>query len=42
LFEGFTHKEIASELNISVGTSKSQYMRAKLKLKELIIEQYGE
>lgn len=42
LFEGFTHKEIAAELNISVGTSKSQYMRAKLKLKELIIEQYGE
>jgi len=27
--EGFTHQEIADKLNISVGTSKSQYSRAK-------------
>lgn len=27
--EGFTHKEIATKLNISEGTSKSQYSRAR-------------
>ena len=27
--EGFTHKEIAQQLDISVGTSKSQYNRAR-------------
>ncbi len=27
--EGFTHEEISKKLNISVGTSKSQYSRAK-------------
>ena len=27
--EGYTHKEIAQELNISIGTSKSQYNRAR-------------
>ena len=42
LFEGYTHKEIAHELSISEGTSKSQYLRAKKKLKELIIQEYGE
>lgn len=32
--EGFTHKEIADTLNISVGSSKSQLNYAKNKLKE--------
>jgi RNA polymerase sigma-70 factor (ECF subfamily) len=36
--EGYTHKEIAEKLDISEGTSKSQYSRARsllqLKLKE--------
>jgi RNA polymerase sigma-70 factor (ECF subfamily) len=32
LFEDYSHKEIAAMLNISEGTSKSQYMRAKQKL----------
>ena len=40
--EGFSHKEIAKELNISENTSKSQYARAraylKTKLEELGIE----
>lgn len=27
--EGYTHKEIAQKLNISVGTSKSQFSRAR-------------
>lgn len=34
--DGFTHKEIAKMLNISVGTSKSNLARARLKLKEKI------
>ncbi len=36
--DGFSHKEIASALNISEGTSKSNYHRAKLILREKIIE----
>lgn len=34
LFEGYDHEEIASILNISVTTSKSQYSRAKQKIRE--------
>lgn len=34
--EGYSHKEIAEQLNISVGTSKSQYSRAKQLLKNMI------
>lgn len=34
--EGYKHEEIADKLNISVSTSKSQYMRAKLQLQKLI------
>jgi RNA polymerase sigma factor (sigma-70 family) len=36
LFEDYSHKEIAAMLNISEGTSKSQYNRAKKKLVELV------
>lgn len=36
LFEGYSHRQIAEELNISEGTSKSQYSRGKQKLVELI------
>ncbi len=36
LFEDYSHKEIATMLNISEGTSKSQYNRAKKKLIELV------
>ncbi|MBL3657414.1 RNA polymerase sigma factor [Fulvivirga sediminis] len=32
--EGYTHKEIAEELNISEGTSKSQYSRARALLQD--------
>ncbi len=38
--DNFSHKEIASLLNISEGTSKSNYHRAKLILREKIIEIY--
>jgi RNA polymerase sigma-70 factor, ECF subfamily len=34
LLEGYDHKEIAEVLDITVSTSKSQYNRAKRKLKE--------
>ena len=34
--EGFSHKEISEMLNISIGTSKSNLARARLKLKERI------
>ncbi len=34
--EGYSHKEIASKLGISEGTSKSQYFKAKKILKEKV------
>lgn len=34
--EGFTHEEVAGLLNISVGTSKSNYSRAKQKLQNYL------
>jgi RNA polymerase sigma-70 factor (ECF subfamily) len=36
LFEDYSHKKISEQLNISEGTSKSQYARARKKLMELI------
>lgn len=36
LIEGYDHSEIAEILGISVATSKSQYSRARSKLKQLI------
>lgn len=36
--EGYTHKEIAEMLNISEGTSKSQYSRARMILQQMIAE----
>lgn len=35
--DGYSHQEISDELNISVGTSKSNFHRAKVILKEKII-----
>lgn len=39
--EGYDHTEIADIMNISVATSKSQYSRAKQKLKQLLAEPMG-
>lgn len=39
LLEGYDHKEIAEILEITEATSKSQYSRAKKKLKELLQSQ---
>jgi RNA polymerase sigma-70 factor (ECF subfamily) len=36
VIEGFSHKEIAAQLGISEGTSKSQLNASKSKLKELV------
>ncbi len=36
--EGYDHQEISQVMGISEGTSKSQYSRAKVKLKELLLE----
>lgn len=36
LFEGYDHQEIGNILNISEATSKSQFSRAKKKLRELL------
>lgn len=38
LLEGYDHKEISEILNISESTSKSQFNRAKKKLKEIMLE----
>jgi RNA polymerase sigma-70 factor (ECF subfamily) len=38
LFEGYDHREIAAILDISESTSKSQYNRAKKRLKEILKE----
>ncbi len=36
LLEGYDHREIAGILDISESTSKSQYLRAKKKIKEIL------
>jgi len=36
LLEGYNHREIAQILNVSESNSKSQYMRAKRKIKEIL------
>ena len=37
--EGFEHEEVAKMLKISIGTSKSQLHKARLKLRGLLIKQ---
>ncbi len=36
--EGYSHKEIASELNITESTSKSQYSRSRKMLREMLLK----
>ncbi len=38
LFEGYDHQEIAEILNISVSTSKTQYVRGKQRLKNILLD----
>jgi RNA polymerase sigma-70 factor (ECF subfamily) len=42
LLEGYDHLEIAEILNITESTSKSQFMRAKRKVCEILKEKYYE
>ena len=37
--EGYSHREIADQLNISENTSKSQYLRAKAALRKSLQDQ---
>jgi len=37
LFEGYDHSEIAQILNITESTSKTQFMRARNKVKEILL-----
>ena len=39
LLEGYDHQEISDILGITVSTSKSQYNRAKKKLRDLLTEE---
>ena len=36
LLEGYDHKEIAEILGVTESTSKSQFLRAKQKIKEML------
>ena len=40
--EPAVYEEIASRLGISVGTSKSNLAKAKMRLKQMFIDKYGE
>jgi len=39
IIEGFSHEEIAKELGISVGTSKSNLAKARKQLQKLLFQQ---
>ncbi len=41
MMEGYDHKEISEILNISESTSKSQFLRAKKKIKEILESHEG-
>ncbi|MDD4150198.1 MAG: RNA polymerase sigma factor [Bacteroidales bacterium] len=42
IIEDYSHKEIAAMLSISIGTSKSNLAKAKINLRKLYIDKYGE
>ena len=41
VIEGFKHREIAEQLNISINTSKSQLILAKEKLRTMLMRNVG-
>lgn len=41
VFENYTHQDIAEALGISVGTSKSNFAKAKRNMKKILIKNYG-
>ncbi len=40
IIDGFSHQEIAKELGISVGTSKSNLSKAKAQLQKFMVKDY--
>lgn len=41
VFENYTHQDIADALGINVGTSKSNYAKAKRNMKKILLKHYG-
>ncbi|MEZ4799869.1 MAG: RNA polymerase sigma factor [Flavobacteriales bacterium] len=41
VFENYTHQDIAEALSISVGTSKSNYAKAKRNMKKILLKNIG-
>jgi RNA polymerase sigma-70 factor (ECF subfamily) len=41
VFENYTHQDIADALGISVGTSKSNYAKARKNMKKLLLKNQG-
>lgn len=41
VFENYTHQDIADSLGISVGTSKSNYAKAKRNMKKILLKNFG-
>lgn len=41
VFENYTHQDIADALGVSVGTSKSNFAKAKRNMKKILIKNYG-
>ena len=41
VFENYTHQDIAEALSISIGTSKSNFAKAKRKMKKILLKYYG-
>jgi RNA polymerase sigma-70 factor (ECF subfamily) len=41
VFENYTHQDIADALGVSVGTSKSNFAKAKRNMKKILLKNYG-
>ncbi|MFM1999890.1 MAG: hypothetical protein RL204_1837 [Bacteroidota bacterium] len=41
VFENYTHQDIAEALSISIGTSKSNFAKAKRNMKKILLKNYG-
>ena len=41
VFENYTHQDIAEALTISIGTSKSNFAKAKRNMKKILLKNYG-
>ena len=41
VFENYTHQDIAEALSISIGTSKSNFAKAKRNMKKILLKNHG-